>query len=248
MTVTSDLDALLAAVLASPEDDTPRLVYADALEERAGPGDVKRAEFIRVQCELATIQNPWCEKTESPVHDRGYAKFAPHCRCSWCRLKRREYMLSRRYICWDDWDGAAKRYATFVGSNNWSRGFIAEVHCTLAVWCGGPCERCHGLGYITRPVGNFRYQCSTCIGSGRLPGHGHALVRQHPITRVTLTEEEPICTLGDHWQWLLNIREAIGCDHIGGPLNRSFYTRDAALDALSTAALTWAKGGGKSGE
>jgi uncharacterized protein (TIGR02996 family) len=35
---------------AAPDDDLPRLVYADALEER---GDLKRADFIRVQIELA---------------------------------------------------------------------------------------------------------------------------------------------------------------------------------------------------
>jgi uncharacterized protein (TIGR02996 family) len=42
-------DAFLQAVIADPEDDAPRLVYADWLEER---GDV-RGEFIRAQCALA---------------------------------------------------------------------------------------------------------------------------------------------------------------------------------------------------
>lgn len=41
---------LLAAVLAAPDDDGPRLVYADWLEEN---GDPERAEFIRVQIEIA---------------------------------------------------------------------------------------------------------------------------------------------------------------------------------------------------
>ena len=45
-------DAFLHAIHASPADDLPRLVYADWLEEN---GDASRAEFIRVQCELATI-------------------------------------------------------------------------------------------------------------------------------------------------------------------------------------------------
>ena len=43
-------DAFLAAIIARPEDDLPRLVYADYLDET---GDPDRAEFIRVQCELA---------------------------------------------------------------------------------------------------------------------------------------------------------------------------------------------------
>ena len=46
----SDADALLAAVLAGPDADLPRLVYADWLEERE---EAARAEFIRVQVELA---------------------------------------------------------------------------------------------------------------------------------------------------------------------------------------------------
>jgi uncharacterized protein (TIGR02996 family) len=45
-------DAFLQAICAKPEDDTPRLVYADWLEEQ---GDTDRAEFIRVQCELEKV-------------------------------------------------------------------------------------------------------------------------------------------------------------------------------------------------
>ncbi len=44
----SDGEALLAAILANPDDDAPRLIYSDWLEEN---GDEARAEFIRVQCE-----------------------------------------------------------------------------------------------------------------------------------------------------------------------------------------------------
>src|SRR5579862_3542121 len=47
----NDEQRFLQAILAAPDDDTPRLIYADWLEER---GDV-RAEFIRVQCELARL-------------------------------------------------------------------------------------------------------------------------------------------------------------------------------------------------
>jgi uncharacterized protein (TIGR02996 family) len=43
-------DELLAAVVRAPDDDGPRLIYADWLEER---GDPARAELIRVQCALA---------------------------------------------------------------------------------------------------------------------------------------------------------------------------------------------------
>lgn len=49
----SDEAALLAGVCATPNDDTPRLVYADWLDERGGDADAARAAFIRAQIELA---------------------------------------------------------------------------------------------------------------------------------------------------------------------------------------------------
>jgi uncharacterized protein (TIGR02996 family) len=51
----SDHDALLAAVIANPADDLPRLVYADWIEEN---GEPDRAAFIRGQVELARTP-PW---------------------------------------------------------------------------------------------------------------------------------------------------------------------------------------------
>jgi uncharacterized protein (TIGR02996 family) len=45
-------EAFFRAIEAAPEDDSPRLVYADWLEEH---GDDARAEFIRAQCQLARL-------------------------------------------------------------------------------------------------------------------------------------------------------------------------------------------------
>src|SRR4051794_16488637 len=46
-------EGFLAEVRASPEDEAPRLVYADWLEENDQP---ERAEFIRLQCERARLR------------------------------------------------------------------------------------------------------------------------------------------------------------------------------------------------
>ncbi|HYT91149.1 MAG TPA: TIGR02996 domain-containing protein [Gemmataceae bacterium] len=46
--------ALLRAVIDNPDDDGPRLVYADWLEEH---GDAERAEFIRIQ--IAVAESPY---------------------------------------------------------------------------------------------------------------------------------------------------------------------------------------------
>jgi uncharacterized protein (TIGR02996 family) len=49
------LDALHNAVIASPQDHTVRLVYADALDETGDPAEVARAEFIRAQIDLEAV-------------------------------------------------------------------------------------------------------------------------------------------------------------------------------------------------
>jgi uncharacterized protein (TIGR02996 family) len=48
----NERDAFLRAICENPDDDTPRLVFADWLQEH---GEEERAEFIRVQCEAARL-------------------------------------------------------------------------------------------------------------------------------------------------------------------------------------------------
>jgi uncharacterized protein (TIGR02996 family) len=49
-------DAFVVDILEHPDDDAPRLILADWLEDRGEPGDADRAEFIRVQCRRAHLQ------------------------------------------------------------------------------------------------------------------------------------------------------------------------------------------------
>jgi uncharacterized protein (TIGR02996 family) len=50
-----DDPAFIRAIAASPDDDAPRLVYADYLDETGDPAKAARAEFIRVQIEKARL-------------------------------------------------------------------------------------------------------------------------------------------------------------------------------------------------
>jgi uncharacterized protein (TIGR02996 family) len=52
-TVMTD-DAFLSDIIENPDDDAPRLIYADWLDDN---GDPDRAEFIRIQCALARDRN-----------------------------------------------------------------------------------------------------------------------------------------------------------------------------------------------
>ena len=60
-------DALLAAVIATPDDDLVRLVYADFVAEN---GDQDRGELIRVQCALARLPESDCDAAEFRHRER----------------------------------------------------------------------------------------------------------------------------------------------------------------------------------
>ena len=74
-------DAFLQAICENPDDEAPRLMYADWLTEHGDP----RGEFIRVQCRLAGMSEdgqdrPDLERREKwllGLHDRDWAAELP---------------------------------------------------------------------------------------------------------------------------------------------------------------------------
>jgi len=90
-------NAFLRAIISDPDDDLPRLVYADFLDET---GDTDRAEFIRVQCRLAEYEE----------HD-------PHFR----ELEDREHALLATNEA--EWFREREGLNEWV----WRRGFVDEV-------------------------------------------------------------------------------------------------------------------------
>jgi uncharacterized protein (TIGR02996 family) len=72
--LTSDRDALIRAVYAAPADDAPRLVYADWLDEHDDPA---RAEFIRLQCELARMTT-WAAPRRRAAEERAAELLREH--------------------------------------------------------------------------------------------------------------------------------------------------------------------------
>jgi uncharacterized protein (TIGR02996 family) len=90
--------AFLQAILADPDDDAPRLIYADWLDEQ---GESQRAEFIRVQCALA----------RAPRHDPAWGEL-------WDR--QRDLIVANG----NGWSAALRQFVT----NYWCRrGFADEV-------------------------------------------------------------------------------------------------------------------------
>lgn len=65
----NDRDALYRAILDGPDDDTLRLVYADALEEG---GDPRRAAFVRAHVELARLPDYDPRAVQIRYHERDF--------------------------------------------------------------------------------------------------------------------------------------------------------------------------------
>jgi uncharacterized protein (TIGR02996 family) len=74
--MTTDEQALLAAVFADPESDAPRLVYADWLDEHGYEAGRARAEFIRLQIRLAQL-GEW-HPSAPAIWDRSLALYDSH--------------------------------------------------------------------------------------------------------------------------------------------------------------------------
>lgn len=75
----NDEQAFLAAIRENPEDDAIRLVFSDWLEEH---GDPDRAEFIRVQCELAKSASNEHSSHKTRLRERADALLSRH-RAEW---------------------------------------------------------------------------------------------------------------------------------------------------------------------
>jgi carbon storage regulator CsrA len=93
--------ALLRAVLADPADDSPRLIYADWLDEQGDP----RGKFVRVQCRLAQL----------PPGDEAVSG-----------LRRREQeLLDRHGPAW------RSALPPLLRNEFFCRGFVESVHLTV---------------------------------------------------------------------------------------------------------------------
>jgi uncharacterized protein (TIGR02996 family) len=104
----SQRDVLLRAICASPSDDLPRLAYADWLEEH---DDTARAEFIRVQLELARIDES--HERQGALRQREQELLAAH-GDAW---EKETLAGTTAFALRDMWDVSI-----------WRRGFPARVH------------------------------------------------------------------------------------------------------------------------
>lgn len=139
--MTADELAFLAAICADSTDDTVRLAYADWLDEQDQPD---RAEFIRVQCELARPKwtCPGCCPRD-PKYNTGGSLY-PYCHegCEQCdehsalRRRERELWESGLGVCLqNDVDFLSLNKPLLIDrSGQWARGFLSAITCTAEDW------------------------------------------------------------------------------------------------------------------
>ena len=123
----TERDALLKAVCDHPNDDTPRLVFADWLQEN---DEEARAEFIRVQIEIARFANP------------------PK------KLAKRAGQLLRRHG--PRWSFDLHEQDGFLWAQSYSRGFIEEV----VVSDAARFLRCAANCFDSTPIVTLSVYCS----------------------------------------------------------------------------------------
>jgi len=207
----TDREALLRAILDNPDEDVPRLMLADWLDENPTGPECSRpqwAKMIRGQVDPA---GPLRFHTTLPrvadlagllganIEYEGYLTFTP--------VKKHS--------------GAVVRVV---------RGFVHEVELTAELFCGGPCWRCGETGTVHRcnvcgcewraippddalidggwslADGNQRArlccdnvvmdasprQCHLCRGSRRTPGAAADIFRNHPVRSIKLADKRPV--------------------------------------------------------
>lgn len=107
-----DAAPFLRTIIDRPHDDTPRLVYADWLDDTGDPVHVARAEFIRVQCRIAAAD-----------------RFAPDLRPLRTRERELFTRFGRAWLKLDklEWWVDAEILDTPMFSGRYRRGFIDTI-------------------------------------------------------------------------------------------------------------------------
>lgn len=200
-----------------PYDDGPRLVYADWLEEQ---GECARAEFIRVQCELANIEVD-VERTRLWTKPRIHARRLK-------ALRAREMELLQQWIigvdgsnckrwlgqtfpdwacsalvCRDGYDDAECTNHGYISCEahnhfwvDFHRGFPARFTLTTRQAWGEACEWCDLIrgarDWIDPQRIESRADCQQCFGSGRVGAILPAILAACPVEEVRVSDRS-------HW-------------------------------------------------
>jgi uncharacterized protein (TIGR02996 family) len=250
--------AFLATIIAEPAEDVHRLVFADWMEEHGDAGDLARAEFIRVQCELDAFQFARNVRDSdydardgvSPEWQRAFDLHDREMRILW----QRDVEMERAN--WAAWCWAEARDDEGEPIRSDDRGhFTVTPHGTPGLKCGNSCG-CT----VDTSVGTVRQSFRRgFVAEVHCPlaawlEHGKRIVQSQPIEAVRLTDREPLHDreFGNLYRWFGHGDSSPGDpDIIGMDLWAKlsvYHGYDSPEDAhadLSRACLLWARSRGK---
>lgn len=202
---------------------------------RVGNGFAERAEFIRVQVELARHPCGDTARREYLGGDCYCASKEPGFHCLPCLdLARKEVALRRRER--ELWravhqqvipselhhqlfgnDAAEGRPCEVRNANagiTVSRGFVESVRATTAELFGGECPRCGGAGAVGHEYDRgVLGECDRCSGTGRTAGAAADVFASQPVTEVVLTDREPWTIRHDAFGWYDFAHPGLGASH-----------------------------------
>ena len=126
----TDFLSFIGAINAAPDDDTPRLVLADWLEENR---QAERAEFIRLQVDLAKAET-WKDRARFPLANRRVRQLVRQNKRQWCHPLMSPLTSQMRFE-----DGSHRVGGYWGESKNWGfvqfhRGIIERVGLPWEHW------------------------------------------------------------------------------------------------------------------
>ena len=214
--------ALLAAIRSAPDDDLPRLVCADWLEDwvdanyqhpQSGEAE-SRAELIRVQCDplytvpCAQVTYPLDEVAgQESLWNMGVSCLDFHDGRSerqdrWCPQCKARHRVLQIIEAGDD--DTTRHVPHPFSANGWTgfvvktyyRGFVHTVRGPLGLLHGGEC------GCVASP-NRLDGECRWCGNTGRTPGVLAELLRREPIVcdGIVVTDRSPLETAVGSFVW-----------------------------------------------
>jgi uncharacterized protein (TIGR02996 family) len=153
---------ILARILADPDDDTARLVYADWLQEQ---GDDARPEFIRAQCRVAQLPSARTANSREPRADRSRLQF------------RITQLWHANAADWIPHLPGASQFALSATSEFIGRGPYAVQFGAGDVNGLGRVEMLWLRGFVSDVISNATDWLA----------HADAITAAHPVTAATLT-------------------------------------------------------------
>jgi uncharacterized protein (TIGR02996 family) len=241
----TDERALLAAIVREPDELTPRLMFADWLDEHGDEGARARAQFIRLQCGGTPEDwlNPSGTSRELTPQQRLHQHCFPGFELRGWNPDGRNVAYQRPYSGSSDLDVYRVRFAM---------GFVHELacfgsswltHARELAWCP-KCPRCKGTKRVRVPArGNplfkwFDAECDACRGTGH--NAAPCPVTAQPLRRVVLERTAYLIGLDRDYVGLVGDSQAFSLEDVRREADRlAVGTNSQRMAELAVLSLRW---------